>query len=174
LALHPLLYLQAYYDQAVRWGRTNTHLFQTIDTIKANRGAEEPVVVDQALELMRLGWGSGRVGSGLRTGLAVADIPSREVDLKRDELLAPNARCQDQFLILDLRVPDTSQEVLARLDLRDLAHRPATPPAQAGTYRLYRLDRPPDAPRSCWAGSGSPDRPCPHPGRCQTRQVLAA
>ena len=101
LALHPLLYLPTFYDQAVRAGRTNVRLFQLLDQVDANRASGEPILIHQSLDLLRLGWGSGRVGPGLRLGLAVAEVPSQTIDLSGAAPLDPTTRCRDQFLVLN-------------------------------------------------------------------------
>jgi 4-amino-4-deoxy-L-arabinose transferase-like glycosyltransferase len=152
LALHPLLYLQTFYAQAARVGRTNVRLFQLLDQVKSSRPADEAVLIDQSLDRVRLGWGSGWVGSGLRFGLAVAGVPADAVDPADPALLGPAARCRDLLLVLNLADPVQVQQTVARLDLRGLDHRPASPPVQPGGYRLLRLDRLPAGPPECRNG----------------------
>ena len=142
IVLHPLTSLQTYYEQVLRIGRTNARVFQTIDLIKANRPAGEVVLIDRQLDRMVLGRGAGRPGSAFRLGLALAGIPYQMGDPEAlDDLLDPANRCRDQLVILGSRRPIVNEELVAKLDLRDLEHRPAQAHNQASLYGLYRLDR---------------------------------
>src|SRR5439155_24186679 len=120
LALHPLLSLQAYYQQETKSGRTNARYLQAVETIKASRQSEDTVLIDRAFQDVVIGKGVGRVVRFFRLAFELTNLSTRVTNLNSAELLEPSQRCRDQFVILAARRTDLNDDIIANLDLRDL------------------------------------------------------
>jgi hypothetical protein len=146
VVLHPLAYLEIYYRQVPEVGRTNARVFRTVEQIIGNRPSGEVVLIDAPLDDIALGPGAGRVSSAFRLALALEGVPYRRADLDNiAEHTDPANRCRDQLVILGSRRPIVNDEIVTKLDLRDLDHARTRAHSQASRYGLYRLDRLPDA-----------------------------
>jgi 4-amino-4-deoxy-L-arabinose transferase-like glycosyltransferase len=138
--LHPLLYLQTYYQQEQDGGRTNAEIFQTMDQIRPNHRKDELIVVDPALRFKRMNGHDGALDSILRTALAVEGYPFRLPEPNSGEGLGPNVRCRNHLMLLAPN-PTDLRWLLNRLGLEGVRYSPSIigPPAQQ--YALYQLDR---------------------------------
>jgi hypothetical protein len=150
LLLHPLLYLNAYYEGTWRRGTTNSHVFVTIEQIRANRQPGEAVIVDRRLRETAFrepnGW---RLGTIFQVLLALTNVPYRLVDLGSDELLKPKNRCRDELVIFASREPGLNESIVSRLSLRDVEQQPGVGLGREARHRLYRLERLSGAPPNC-------------------------
>jgi hypothetical protein len=151
VVVHPVHNLHNHYEEVWDHGRSNAPIYETFEQIKRHGRDGEVVIIDGFLDYWNYReenrW---RVASILRILLDIDGTPYRMVDLGRSsELTEPRNRCRDQLVIVGSRDLNANREIVAKFQLRDLDHGPATPQTRPGRYRLYRLDRLPEAPPSC-------------------------
>lgn len=142
ILLHPLVYLDAFYQQAIALGRTNTQFFRAIERIKANYRPGERVLLDSGLNQVPIGWGAGWALRGFRLALELADIPSEVVNVSSPGFVQQQGACRSRLLVLASRDPVTNARLAADLRLHPIGQRPMIrrmPVPRAGGYGIFRL-----------------------------------
>jgi len=125
LLLHPLTYLQSSYARSIQNGwtnpsSTNVAFLQTVDLIKANRLNGESVILDLALDDVKLGT-AGLAGPAFLLALGLDNVHTRPMRMG-GQVLDSHSRCRDQLVIVASLEPEAEQELIAQLRLRELDH----------------------------------------------------
>ena len=153
LALHPLVYLTAYYADVPAVGWTNAPIFATLEVIDEYPKPDVPVILDRSLNVHHSGWGNGTPRDAFELGLTISRTPYRVANLRNDDntgrLLAPAGRCRDQLVVLAPRDAEENVEVVARLGLLALRGVSLEVSRQEATYPVYVLPRALTAPATC-------------------------
>ena len=139
LVLYPLVPLSRYYEQEQASGLTNQPLLAAVDTVRAVRRPDEPVVLDRNLADVKF-VGGGTAFRSLRVLLAGVGIDDRSTDSVFDygSKMAPGSSA---LLITHAEGFERLKPELDRLSTRDVRATPVIEvPAKDG-YGAYRLER---------------------------------
>ena len=135
LVIYPLVPLSRYFDQEIRAGRTNQPLLTAVDTVRAVRRPDEPVVLDRDLADVKFD-GGGTAFRSLRVLLAGVGIDDRSTDSVFDygSAMAPGSSA---LLITHAEGFERLKPEIGRLAARDVR---ATPGHRGpGEGRLRRV-----------------------------------